>query len=752
VRGFGAWSTATADPALPAADALELDGMRGGILVSGPIALDTSTFVLGFEARRIPALLHPARGNDSLTSDFGRIAAERYDQAMTDGGWIRSLDPQVLSGFGRIDWRLSGDHYLRVGATAGATSDGVDGMIPERAPYATAVEGSELGASATLSSRLGRSVGHELRMGFDRADRDYSASDPAGLAGAAAATLIASGPLGLGDRPGAPRSTVQSTMRLSSALHLGGAIHRVKLGVELGRSSYESTFDAASSNRFVFADLDEFAAGQGLFTGFQGSALGTSFTVPAAALFLQDTWTPIAGVSLLAGLRWDTERLPTSEIQLNDGWLERTGIDNRDAPESVGGFSPRAALTWDVGQRHEWVVRASGGAHVGRLLPELVSQSLSLDAGLAVSRGVGDMGSWPAAPAADVAPVIGTRLAILDPDARAPRTTRGSAGVSRYLGAGTSLHLSGTVRRTDFLPRRSDLNLMDEPLFEDQYGRPVYGDLEMTGGLLGAAGVSNRRFVDVERVDLTSTDGWSEYRAVTAAIERTASVGLTLLGSYTFSSTRDNWSSRFPLEGAIDPFPGDSALAGWTESTSDLDAPHRAVLGAQLRLPAVPALSLAGVYRFRSGLPFTPGFGRAIDANGDGFRGNDPAYVDGGIAGMDELFGEFSCLREQQGGFAERNSCRGEARQSLDLRLAFQLSAGDRLAGELFVDGLDLVRSGGGDYPDPALYMLDPAGLLERDAAAGSVTVPLVVNPRFGEPLAGTAPGRTLRIGVRINY
>jgi hypothetical protein len=324
--------------------------------------------------------------------------------------------------------------------------------------------------------------------------------------------------------------------------------------------------------------------------------------------------------------------------------------------------------------------------------------------------------------------------------------------VSRCLGAGTPRHLTGTLRRTDFLPRRSDLNLLAEPISTDQYDRPVYGQLQLSGGLLAAAGGSNRRFVDVERVDVTNTDGWSEYRGVTVALERSASRWMTILGSYTLSSTRDNWSARFPLDGSIDPFPGDSALAEWTEGTSDLDAPHRAVLGAELRAPAFPALSLAGLYRFRSGLPFTPSFHAGIDANADGFAGNDPAYVDAAIAGMDGLLGKWSCLSEQQGGFADRNSCRSEAAHSLDLRLALRLAARTGFSGELFIDGVDLIRGGGGDFPDPALYLLDPAGTLETDAAAGSVSVPLIANPDFGTPLAGTAPGRTIRIGVRINY
>jgi hypothetical protein len=748
-RAFGAWSQSSVDPAVLAADELDTDGLRGGFLLTGPIARDTSAFALGVELSRAPAILHPARGVDSLAAGFGSIAQEQYETALPES-WVRSLEPQVVSAFGRLEWRLSDEHQLRVGVNAGTTTDVSGGILPDRSPYGIAAEGEELGAFVNLASRFGETLWHELRAGFTRAGRDYAANDFAAFD--PPATLLATSEIAVGDFPGLPRSTQQTDLRLSSALHLWRGSHRFKVGAEFTHSAFESTFDDGGADRFLFAGLEGFEAGEGMFVGVPGSALGGSFSVPVISLFAQDRWSPLHDVELLLGVRYDRESLPSADIQFNEDWFVRSGLDNRDAPESVSGLSPRAALTWDVGQRHEWVVRASAGSYLGRLAPELVADPLALDAGVQVTRGVGDMISWPDAPGADIAPVLGTRLAMLDPGAKAPRTNRGSVGVSRYLGGGTSLHLTGTLRRTDFLPRRSDLNLLPEAIYQDQYSRPIYGEPQLVGGLLTATGASNRRFIDFERVDVTNTDGWSEYRGVTAIVESAATRWLTLLGSYTVSSTEDNWSTRFPLEGSVDPFPGDSALAGWAEGTSDLDVPHRAVLGAELGLPSFPAVRLAGLYRFRSGLPFTPSFHPSLDANVDGFGGNDPAYVDAAVEGLSALMGDWPCLRDGQGGFADRNSCRSDAAHSLDLRLTLRLGAADGLSGELFADALGLLRTGEGDFPDPVLYLLDPAGVLESDPGAATVTVPLIANPNFGRPLAGTAPGATLRFGVRIHY
>ena len=70
---------------------------------------------------------------------------------------------------------------------------------------------------------------------------------------------------------------------------------------------------------------------------------------------------------------------------------------------------------------------------------------------------------------------------------------------------------------------------------------------------------------------------------------------------------------------------------------------------------------------------------------------------------------------------------------------------------ELVVDGLNLLEP---DLaaPDRALFLVDPEGSISRDPVTGVVTIPLVVNPDFGKPVTRYSPGRTVRVGVRVNY
>ena len=246
-----------------------------------------------------------------------------------------------------------------------------------------------------------------------------------------------------------------------------------------------------------------------------------------------------------------------------------------------------------------------------------------------------------------------------------------------------------------------------------------------------------------------NADGSSNYLGGTVGLERRAGRLGTLAASYTFSQTRDNWLSGGggTPEAQLTPFPEGQGL-DWRESRSDYDVPHRVTAGAEV---AFGPLRVAGFYRYQSGRPFTPGFRAGVDVNGDGSAGNDPAFVDEAIAGVSDLFPEWDCLRVSAGRFVERNACRTPGVYTLDLRLSF---VPFRLGGaplELVIDALNVIEPDVADI-DGALYLVDPNGSLSFDQTAGTVTIPLVVNPNFAAPVIRRTPGRALRVGVRINY
>jgi len=71
------------------------------------------------------------------------------------------------------------------------------------------------------------------------------------------------------------------------------------------------------------------------------------------------------------------------------------------------------------------------------------------------------------------------------------------------------------------------------------------------------------------------------------------------------------------------------------------------------------------------------------------------------------------------------------------------------MSASILVEAFDLLDAER-RMPDSALYLIDEAAPL---AVNGNVvTVPLVANPDFGKPRAWPLSGRTLRLGLSLNW
>jgi hypothetical protein len=407
--------------------------------------------------------------------------------------------------------------------------------------------------------------------------------------------------------------------------------------------------------------------------------------------------------------------------------------------------APRVGFRWELGPSREWVL--SGGGGVYNDLPDRrdLAEALTLDRGVDVRSGLGVLGGWPAVPDSSVAPVVGQAVSLLGPDFQGPRTRRMSLGIQRDL-SGWTAYVQGVFRQTDYLARRRDLNLPVAASGRDQYGRPLYGTLQQVGSLLAPTPGSNRRFAEFDAVTAIEMTGYSEYWAATTGVERVVDRGISFGVHYTFSKATDNLASGLD---ALAPLPSGLSGKEWSDGIADSDAPHRVIAAAEWSLAPSGAVRIGAVYRLKSGAPYTPGFRDGVDANGDGVAGNDPAYVDASLPGMNTLIAAHSCLRTSAGAFAERNSCHGDWTHRLDLRAAFRITTFAAGPVDLVLDAMDVIPSAAGRV-DNALYLVDRTGTLATNPGTGVTTVPLVVNPTFGQILVDRSPGMLFRVGLRI--
>ena len=465
--------------------------------------------------------------------------------------------------------------------------------------------------------------------------------------------------------------------------------------------------------------------------------------MPRVSLFAQDEWTPVSGLRVLVGARWDIERPPVDEVTLNERWLLLTGIRADTNLTRKGRISPRVEIEWQPDAAGKWALRAGAGVWSNGYDPAIVGEVLANDGVVNVRRGFTTLGNTTGTDGA-------TSLSLVTLGYQGPRSNRVTAQISNTPIPGVEVSLGGTYRRTELLPRRTDLNRVPTAVTTDQDGRPLFGELQQSGSLLGAATESNRRFSDFDVVSAIGIDGWSDYKAIEGAIDAQISNRLSLQARYTYSQTEDNWfqARRGVTASSISPF--DDTDNDWTEGVSDFDVPMRAMLGAELALPFPGDLHIAGLFRLRSGHTFTPGYRTGVDANADGAFGNDPAFLTDDVSGFNTLSGAWPCLREQLNSFAARNSCRTEDVKSLSLRVSWGWSNASGRRADLILDALNVIGSGG-DEVDEALYLVDANRQLQR-ATDGSVIVPLLTNPNFGKPLLSTRRDRALRVGVRVTY
>ncbi len=717
---------------------------RGALVVGGPVVRNTAWAMLGVDARRLQTRYGAPWPNDSQANLAVAVAR---DSLQTDlSAYLRPETEQtdIVTAFGRFDWEIASGQTLALrAAVTNTTSGNFDLGTGRFVGLGTSLNAQDVSVSAALSSHLIGSLRSELSLAVDRSSRDYSAPTLPG-------TIIASDGLVAGADAAVPGHFERNAMRFSAALLLRLGAHVLKGGLALGWTNHDISYDPGSAGTYYFGSAGDLAQGRGAFVQSVGGVPDAVFSINSTAAFLQDSWSPVSGLGLLFGVRFENEAWPTGGVATDAQWLSLTGISNSVVPALKTRTSPRFSFTWSAGPQSEWLLRGDAGIFSESADPSVLAEVLTHDGTAEFRRGLGTLGAWPGTPDSIAAPVTGPVLTILNPSYQPPRTGRASASIARALGSGASFQVAGLYRHTDFLLQRSDLNLAPAPEWHDQFGRPVYGTLQQFGSMLMATPGSNRRFSEFDRVYALDPTGYSDYWGVTVSLERVREQGLSLWASYTYSRTTDNTPGLLGSvpDAQLSPFPSSAGTPDWRDGRSDLDVPHRAVVGAEWSAGIV---KLAGLVRYQSGAPFTPGFRDGVDANGDGSPGNDPAFVSNTVPGTAAVLSQWSCLRQQIGEFAARNSCRGPAITSVDARLVVRLFAISGAPAELVVDGLNLVTTNDG-IVDQALYLVDPTRALTTDPATGIVTVPLVANPNFGKLLVRRSPSATVRAGLRFNF
>ncbi len=653
-------------------------------------------------------------------------------------------DATATSGSARLDWNLGERGTLEAGVEGAAFSLDRGPLPSPDARYlgpAPSTDGVDGAATANLIVKLTELLALEIRGGGSFSRRDYSAFLDSTAVGQGS-TLLLDPAVVLGHTPGVSGKVRRTEVGASAILHLTTGPHRLKAGLRASQASYRYE-GGRSGDTFLFGDAASVGT-TGLAVGALGTAPQTSFGVDDLAGFVQYRWNPVPAVVFTAGVRYDVERLPTDQIRPDAEWAARTGLQNNDVQKMPATVGALLHGSWDITGKNRTVLEGGVSVENGEVDPAALQEVILNTGRMDVGRTLGELASWPSSPASFA--FQGASLSLFGPDLVPPRTTHGVLGFAHRFGDATTLRIAGSIRQTQFLLRRADLNRPVSPSTTTADGRPVLAPLVADGGLVEPDLSTWRRFPAYDAVWALNADGWSRYRGLTVGLEQSLPADGTFFVNYTYSETTDNlFGLRSPEPGArLSPGLPDVAGTPWDEGVSDLDVPHRLAVGAVVKTSHA---TLTGVFRVRSGLPFTPMVRGGLDVNGDGSWLNDVAFVPD-VDAVRELAGTWSCLDQALGGFPERNSCRGDFVKTLDLRAALGPFHLGSVPVEVVVDALNVTDQAEG-IRDNALVGLEPGAALDTDAG-GHLVIPYRVNPGFGSLLLRTDPGRLVRLGVRV--
>lgn len=792
----------------------------GGTL-SGPLVRDRLHFFLAVERqdRDEPVFGVPAPGSapdpssdvhpDSIAR-FLDILQSEYGVEDRAGRFTQNQDEWSV--FARLDWQLSDRHRLTLRHNYTDLNQQGD-RISRNETFLNGGVFLNTGNStvANLTSVLGPTVTNDFRaqLAFEPRPREANTLVPELEVDIRSdfGTETTFTDVECCNDPVLPNNLEETTFELANNVHIRAGSHSLKIGGQFNYFDYENFFFFQQQGQFEFDDLDDFENGRwsrfernlpnpgpdGQFFTDDDAAPLALYQTMEYSFYAQDSWDVTDRLNVLLGARFDITRFPDA-APLNDDLLASDLGLRSDVKPSDENISPRFGITYKLDDQGSTVLRGGAGLFYGRFPSVLYSNSLLntgltggiincfFDASLDPKQVVRDYAAsiTPDNPQGDRT-IIPTecpgggfaftpRVNVFDPTFELPQTVKANVGIAHALTGALKLELDFVYGRTTDNFYVEERNLLDEQFRADIEDRPVFaplGDMRSSGRFSFASNRVDPSFDQV--LSHVSTAEGRNYQVSFELSQRWNGRFAWQFG-YTYSNSKDNSSysccisstALFETPTAGDPNflgePGDELTGSW--GPSDFDRRHTFVASGQVALPL--GFEVAGIWRLTSGRPWTPTIGD--DANADGFRGNDRAYI-----GTDLVFetpedeqlmagfiAEHECLAEQQGRIASRNSCRQPWFNRLDLRLrkTFGLAGTHRveLVGDFF-NVLNLINDEWGRNVGVAGG--NQTLLFIEGFDAGTQAFTYAVNDSFGQE-SDLTPFRTdqfqMQLGARYRF
>ena len=800
-RTTGSFSWNLRDPVLQAGDRNTTGNLytqnrfSGGL--GGPISRNKLFYNGSFTFQRRSDDLFALQSDDSLAVErlgadpdsvarFIDILEQVY--AVPTAGETGSYNRvgNALSLLGRLDWNMSDRHSVMVRANTNLYDQGNAriGLLELRQSGGD-IETDGYGGMISMTSRFGQGWINDARLSFSQDGRDQLpfVRVPEGRVRVTSVledSLTSVSNLVFGGERSMPVNTDERTIEFMDELSfLAGDAHRLKLGLLVNDSKFTQLNTNNIFGSFTFNSLEDFEAGRAASFTRNLAPRSNDGGGINAAMYTGDTWRPTQKLQLTYGLRFEYSNFAGEPV--NNPAIEQAVGRRTDVIPSEFHVSPRLGISYRISEQGAplTLLRGGFGEFRGRApfsLFAAAQDQTGLAEGERQLQCIGQFVPTPdwelyqadesAIPAtcgdgSTPAPIATARrnVTVFNPDFGAPRSWRASAGLQKQLFTTVQLSVDAMYTRGVGLYGVHDLNLNESTTtLLGVENRVFFGNPALVAQGTGETTfLTSRVHPEYGHIFEVASNLESSTAQITASVSGLLPPRLSFQTSYTLMRARDqsSFSCCNPAQGFSSPTTGENPnRLEW--GTSNLDRRHiiTAILGYNVNRWADVTL----IGRLSSGQPFTPMVGG--DVNGDGVR-NDRAFIfapgatpDTAIANsMERLMAGAparvrSCLADQVGRIAERNSCRGEWYQSLDARVNVRpgtselarrinvsLDFSNVLAGldQLFHDSDAL--HGWGQMARPDGTLLYPRGF---DPSTNSFRY--VVNEQFGQ-------SRTQRFG-----
>jgi hypothetical protein len=798
---------------VPCSTPADFQSFQFGGVFSGPIIRDKLHFLVSgdFQQRQQPTFaLDPNRSGftEASLASFQNILETVYGfDTEPDFGIFNETDDQVTL-FGRLDWTINNNHALSVRANY-SDFENLNDRISSNGRSARTVGGTYNSESISLVSELNSvfaaNIFNTLRVQYSNELRPRpgnsrlpSATVPVELASGGSRDATYGGSFfGILFANNLEEDKIQITDNLT--FQLGD--HSLKVGGDIIVTNTFNEFWLNGNGFFDFRNQDDFAnRSPSFFLRFVPETPGggtptapiADFSAREFAAWIQDSWQVNPNLLLTAGLRWDYVDLDAAPQLSNSEYVSAVsgqGADVTATPNDTNNFAPRFSFRYDFGADGRSVLSGGFGWFAGRF-PTVIHSNVyakTPNALLTVTcfssnmpafnyedwvDGEGIPTSCEGGQGASGQPAVD----VWDPDFESPMTIKANLGYEQRLAdrwkVGGQVIFSRTTNNFHIIDRN-----LQPAQFINAEGRPVFVSEEDYDPTDEPSTFD--RSIDPTLDRLWTNVGLGKARRWNLKFDVNGSPldNLQLAANYALNLAYDNSSFSCCLEveawesamtagspNELGDF-GDDLTGTW--GPSNFERRHAMVFNAIWNIPfgnqTFEGIQVSGIYRAQSGNPFTPIVDG--DMNGDGYDENDRAFLPDpnnvtgiqfesadDLAAYQEIVASESCIADQVGGFAKRNSCRNPWWHRVDLRLNVPIRVTGTQRLELVADFFNLLDLFGWDA---GAFNFKSRDLFEAEGFDPATGEPIVsVDTRFGDVIpSGFEPFQfQAQLGVRYSF